>query len=156
MRSQGAGAERVYAGMAKNKDIHVMPLNDLVEHLDNRTCICGPTETTPGVLVHHSLDGREMREPGYTGPSMPKEKSAAERANINQENDMAEKTNPEDEFDEDDEVDGEETDLELGEDDEEDEDEDDLDDDDELDDEDDEDDEEDDFDEPELDEDNDS
>ena len=53
---------------------HVVPLNDLVEHEVNDfgSCICQPT-LRRGVLVHHSLDGREFNEKGYKGPAMPKE-----------------------------------------------------------------------------------
>lgn len=48
----------------------VIPLNDLIGHEDNGTCICGPTWKPihiPGgpaqrMLVHHSLDGREHHE----------------------------------------------------------------------------------------------
>lgn len=48
---------------------HVMPINDLIDHLDD-DCPCGPT-TEPvmrddgsygWVATHHSLDGREARE----------------------------------------------------------------------------------------------
>jgi len=50
-------------------DIHVMPMQDLVEHADD-DCVCGPT-THPvsrndgsygWVVIHHSLDGRESYE----------------------------------------------------------------------------------------------
>lgn len=48
-------------------DVHVYPVNDLVDHdLDGGDCACGPTaepvERDDGsmgwVLVHHALDGR--------------------------------------------------------------------------------------------------
>lgn len=53
--------------------VHVMPVNDLIEH-DNSgvtDCPCGPTtepvsaeDGSMGWLVtHHSLDGRELHEP---------------------------------------------------------------------------------------------
>lgn len=51
-------------------DFHVYPVNDLVEHDRTGECICGP-ETQPVerddgslgyVIVHHSLDGRELSE----------------------------------------------------------------------------------------------
>lgn len=49
-------------------DIHVVPLNDLIEHEDDDR-VCGPTvEHVPGVegdgwvTVHNSLDGRERKE----------------------------------------------------------------------------------------------
>ncbi len=52
--------------------IHVVPVNDLIEHSDD-DCVCGPDyeyvnpetgETYPSgpVVVHHSLDGRETEE----------------------------------------------------------------------------------------------
>lgn len=49
--------------------VHVVPVNDLIEHPDE-DCPCGPT-TEPVVrddgyigwlVVHHSLDGRERHE----------------------------------------------------------------------------------------------
>ena len=48
-------------------DTHVMPIDDLREHDETRTCWCGPRletaddlETT--IVVHHALDGRELIE----------------------------------------------------------------------------------------------
>ena len=52
--------------------VHVVPVNDLVEHeTDGDDCVCGPDieavrrdDGSVGWLVsHHSLDGRELREP---------------------------------------------------------------------------------------------
>lgn len=52
-------------------DVHVFPVDDLVEHdTDGGECVCGPrTEPVPredgsiGWLIrHHSLDGREHHE----------------------------------------------------------------------------------------------
>lgn len=50
---------------------HVVPVDDLIEHdTDTDSCICGP-EITPverddgsiaWIVVHHSLDGRELNE----------------------------------------------------------------------------------------------
>ena len=44
-------------------DVHVLPVDDLIEHDETEDlCICGPTVTLePGgrMVVHHSLDGRE-------------------------------------------------------------------------------------------------
>jgi hypothetical protein len=43
--------------------IHVLPVNDLIDHEDSGDCVCGPdTEFTEGgaVITHHSLDGREL------------------------------------------------------------------------------------------------
>lgn len=51
--------------------IHTVPLNDLVDHdTSGEGCICGPaTEavfrddgSNGWLVVHHSLDGRELRE----------------------------------------------------------------------------------------------
>lgn len=51
-------------------DIHVTPTDDFVGHEVTDGCVCGP-EARPIVrddgsvgwmLVHHSLDGRELRE----------------------------------------------------------------------------------------------
>lgn len=60
--------------------VHVTPLGDLIEHdTEHREdCPCGPVvepvERADGsfgwLYVHHALDGREFREPDYTGPSM--------------------------------------------------------------------------------------
>lgn len=46
---------------------HVWPENDIIEHEESRECWCGP-EVLVGdegeiLLVHHSLDGREVAEP---------------------------------------------------------------------------------------------
>ena len=61
------------ADREENSDIiHVYPVRDLIEHDTNSDeCVCGPTtEAVPRedgsfgwVVVHHSLDGREQREP---------------------------------------------------------------------------------------------
>lgn len=52
--------------------VHVYPLGDLVEHdtEHGEACVCGPTQrpvkrddgSVGWVIVHHSLDGRELRE----------------------------------------------------------------------------------------------
>jgi hypothetical protein len=51
--------------------IHVHPIGDLIRHdTDGQDCACGPrTEpvarddgTTGWLIVHHSLDGRELTE----------------------------------------------------------------------------------------------
>lgn len=51
---------------------HVLPLNDIVDHPEDDECVCGPRgealQRDDGsyawLYVHHSLDGRERREPG--------------------------------------------------------------------------------------------
>lgn len=50
--------------------MHVMPIGDLIEHVANEDCTCGPrtepVERDDGsidwIYVHHSLDGRELQE----------------------------------------------------------------------------------------------
>lgn len=47
---------------------HVIPQEDVIEHDQAVNCICRPTrEVHYGIilLVHHSLDGREHREPNH-------------------------------------------------------------------------------------------
>lgn len=49
--------------------VHVVPVNDLIEHPDN-DCPCGPDVepvfredgSNGWLIVHHSLDGREKEE----------------------------------------------------------------------------------------------
>lgn len=63
-------------------DVHVVPLGDLIKHVDDGgDCPCGPT-TKPvpredgsfgWIVVHHALDGREFGEPDYVGPPMPRD-----------------------------------------------------------------------------------
>ena len=49
-------------------DIHVLPVGDLREHEETRDCWCKPTKTREAyeedavVVVHNSLDGRELVE----------------------------------------------------------------------------------------------
>ena len=45
--------------------VHVMPVQDLVQHHTEPRCVCGPwVEKTLGgwLFTHHSLDGRENDE----------------------------------------------------------------------------------------------
>ena len=46
--------------------IHVVPLNDLKDHVASTECWCKPTEDVewPDVWVHHSMDRREEYEEG--------------------------------------------------------------------------------------------
>lgn len=52
-------------------DVHTVPVNDLIEHETSEDCVCGPeiipVEREDGsigyVASHHSLDGRERKEP---------------------------------------------------------------------------------------------
>ena len=49
-----------------DNDLHVLPVHDLREHVEDVTCWCLPTAVRePGhaaVIVHHSQDGRELVE----------------------------------------------------------------------------------------------
>ncbi len=51
--------------------IHVVPINDLREHVASKDCWCSPTEDDgfPGVWVHHSMDNREQYESGERKPT---------------------------------------------------------------------------------------
>lgn len=44
--------------------IHVMPVGDLKEHIDDVSCWCHPTASIEEshVIIHNSLDGRESAE----------------------------------------------------------------------------------------------
>lgn len=47
--------------------IHVMPVNDLIEHETNQDCVCVPDLDVRhldvgNIWVHHSLDRRELSE----------------------------------------------------------------------------------------------
>lgn len=54
--------------------LHVIPLNDLIEHETTDTCPCGPDDrlvprldgSVAWLTVHHSLDGREHSETDHT------------------------------------------------------------------------------------------
>ena len=49
-----------------SSDIHVIPENDLLDHLQVRQCWCLPRVDEQGpdeaVIVHHAADGREYFE----------------------------------------------------------------------------------------------
>ena len=49
------------------KDVHVFPIDDLLEHnTDSGECMCDPEVIVEGgslIYVHNSYDGREDREP---------------------------------------------------------------------------------------------
>lgn len=51
--------------------IHVLPLNDLREHVENAHCWCHPRleGEAQDVVVHNALDGREDFETGKRKPS---------------------------------------------------------------------------------------
>lgn len=54
-------------------DVHVKPEHDAIEHTPDE-CVCGATTqpiaradgTIGWMVVHHSLDGRELHEPDYS------------------------------------------------------------------------------------------
>jgi hypothetical protein len=44
--------------------LNVTPVNDLMDHADDSSCVCGPEviiQEDSLVVVHHSLDGRELQ-----------------------------------------------------------------------------------------------
>ena len=48
-------------------DVHVLPVNDLRDHVESRECWCQPATTREDdeddvVVIHHSADGRELVE----------------------------------------------------------------------------------------------
>lgn len=47
---------------------HIIPLDDLRDHIDSEDCWCGPQEVDDEcdevVFVHNSMDGRERYESG--------------------------------------------------------------------------------------------
>lgn len=51
--------------------IHVVPINDLRDHVLNLRCWCRPQRDleAPHVIVHYSMDGREAFERGERLPS---------------------------------------------------------------------------------------
>ena len=46
--------------------LHVVPINDLREHVASKDCWCKPTEDdqVDDVWIHHAMDGREEYEKG--------------------------------------------------------------------------------------------
>jgi hypothetical protein len=49
-------------GLMADGDVHVLPVNDLIDHTTAWDCLCGPLgEDHDGtwLYIHHSLDGRE-------------------------------------------------------------------------------------------------
>lgn len=56
---------------------HITPVNDYIEHEESGDdCVCHPTASpvkredgsVAWIMMHHSLDGRELRERGQTIP----------------------------------------------------------------------------------------
>lgn len=51
-------------------EMHLVPNGDLIEHIKGDSCPCGPTAepvkrgdgSIGWLMVHHSLDGRELSE----------------------------------------------------------------------------------------------
>lgn len=56
------------SGMANGP--HIVPVDDLVDHVTDSGCVCGPTReyvkqdtgVKMWIVIHHSLDGREKDE----------------------------------------------------------------------------------------------
>lgn len=50
----------------KDNTIHVLPVNDLMEHVEDETCECKPTiryvDGGGKIVIHNSWDGREYWE----------------------------------------------------------------------------------------------
>lgn len=44
--------------------IHVIPLNDLRDHIESQKCWCNPEFDEDGICIHHSMDQREKYETG--------------------------------------------------------------------------------------------
>lgn len=61
---------KLWAGVPQDTTVHVVPINDLIDHHLTDTCPCGPADQSVirddgsigWVTVHHSLDGREQCE----------------------------------------------------------------------------------------------
>ena len=45
-------------------DYHIMPVKDWMEHIDTEKCWCRPSRSLEEdtVIIHNSLDGREVQE----------------------------------------------------------------------------------------------
>lgn len=43
--------------------IQIVPCNDLIEHMDDSECPCGPTVLPEGIVLHAAMDRRECFEP---------------------------------------------------------------------------------------------
>jgi len=58
------------ATVDQGRHVHVLPLNDVIDHDENDDCVCGPTSevvfrddgSVGWLFTHHSLDGRESHE----------------------------------------------------------------------------------------------
>ena len=60
-------ARRTLDSRAMNeRDLHVLPIDDLRDHEESRDCWCAPTVSqepdADPVVVHHAADGRELVE----------------------------------------------------------------------------------------------
>lgn len=53
--------------------LHVIPLNDQIDHICTSKCWCSPSKTDNNqLIIHNSLDGRESVEQwGVSDPSRP-------------------------------------------------------------------------------------
>ena len=42
--------------------INILPVGDLIEHIESHWCWCKPTITDDNIIIHNSSDGREFFE----------------------------------------------------------------------------------------------
>ena len=57
------GFDALFDGSDAHLLTHVVPVNDLREHVTNGDCWCNPI-TDDGVVIHNSMDERESYEAG--------------------------------------------------------------------------------------------
>jgi len=59
------------AVVVTEEEIHILPHEDLIEHMESEECVCGPSLQDLGdgqiMISHASLDGREFNEPDWKG-----------------------------------------------------------------------------------------
>lgn len=62
------GWNRVYISrdniIAKETQIHSVPIDDYIPHEYHEDCWCKPVEVDAGIFTHNSLDNRESYEEG--------------------------------------------------------------------------------------------
>ena len=63
MRTEIAKLREIMNDWEVTRDAHVIPRDDLKDHINDLACWCAPTEDD-GAIVHHSLDQRETYEQG--------------------------------------------------------------------------------------------
>ena len=52
--------------MNNDQTIHVIPVNDYREYITDKNCWCNPLEDEeePNIIIHNSMDQRELYETG--------------------------------------------------------------------------------------------